>query len=57
MVPVEGEGLEGYHELDYVSDESALAASATAVAAGLPDTGCRSQGCEIHCGVETEAQP
>lgn len=51
-----GYSLKGYHELSYVSDKSALDASAAAIAAGLEDTGCRSRNCPIHCGIETEIQ-
>jgi len=49
-----GYSLKGFHELSYVSDKTALAASAVAISLGLPDSGCRSTGCEIHCGVSRE---
>ena len=53
-----GYGLSEFHELDYVSDETALAASAAARKqfAIREDKiiGCRDAGCEIHCGVARE---
>lgn len=50
-----GYSLSGYHELSYVSDEAALAASKVAADAGFPPSGCRDDGCEIHLGVEKES--
>lgn len=45
-----GYSVGGYHELSYVSDESAAAASKLANAI-LPEAGgCRDAGCEIHGG-------
>lgn len=51
-----GYSLCGFHELSYVSDETALAASDAArqQLAIKGDVGCRDSGCEIHCGVEKE---
>lgn len=47
-----GYSVAGYHELSYVSDESAWAAT-EAVRKLLPSFhACRDRGCEIHCGVE-----
>jgi hypothetical protein len=44
-----GYSLDGYHELHYVSDESALAATNAAQREGfLSASGCRDQGCGIH---------
>jgi hypothetical protein len=45
-----GYSLAGYHELSYVSDESALAASK----ASGGYKGCRDKGCEWHAGVPKE---
>jgi hypothetical protein len=50
-----GYSLCGYHELSYVSDKSALAATRAAQAQGFDANGCRDKGCEIHCGVEEES--
>jgi hypothetical protein len=47
-----GYSLCGYHELSYVSDDSALAASK----ASGGYKGCRDGGCEIHIGVPKEKQ-
>ena len=45
-----GYSICGYHELPYVSDESAVQASALANEV-LPDSGgCRDAGCAIHGG-------
>lgn len=49
-----GYSLSGFHELPYVPDEVADRASKMAILSGLPDSGCRSTGCDIHCGVEWE---
>lgn len=52
-----GYTLCGFHELSYVSDEDALAATAEARKQNLPSSeigGCRDEGCELHCGVEKE---
>ena len=48
----------GYHELSYVSDEAASAASrAAAEATGAAGPfGCRDTGCGLHCGVAKEAE-
>ena len=43
-----GYSLGGYHELSYVSDESAKAASDTAKGLGSEYGGCRDHGCAIH---------
>lgn len=51
-----GYSLSGYHELPYVSDESALKASASARKSFPKSGGCRDDGCEIHSGVETEKE-
>lgn len=49
-----GYSLAGYHELSFVSDETALAATKAAQKA-FPDepkiAGCRDDGCQIHLGV------
>ena len=45
-----GYSLAGYHELSYVSDGSALAASK----ASGGYKGCRDKGCEWHAGVPRE---
>jgi hypothetical protein len=48
-----GYSVDGFHELSYVSDEDALAASKKAWEDGLGKAGCRAEpgGCEIHSGV------
>jgi hypothetical protein len=43
-----GYSLAGYHELDYVSDERALAASEAARRLVPGAGGCRDDGCPIH---------
>lgn len=43
-----GYSVAGFHELGYVSDEDADAASEAELAQGLPASGCRAHGCEIH---------
>lgn len=51
-----GYSLSGFHELNYVPDAVALEASREA-RRQLGDErfgGCRDDGCEIHCGVESE---
>lgn len=51
-----GYSLSGFHELGYVPDSAAIAATKAAHDAGFPNAGgCRDSGCEIHCGVEEEA--
>lgn len=49
-----GYSLVGFHELSYVSDATAMEASKAASDAGLPDQGCRSSGCGVHCGVKRD---
>lgn len=50
-----GYSISGYHELSYVSDESAEAASKRASELfEKSEFGCRDTGCEIHCGVEKQ---
>lgn len=45
-----GYSISGYHELSYVSDESAARASKLAKEV-VPDAGgCRDRGCQIHGG-------
>lgn len=49
-----GYSLSGYHELSYVSDDHAKAATKAAKKL-FPDCGgCRDDGCELHSGVEKE---
>ena len=43
-----GYSIEGYHELSYVSDESASQASALAHAIDPDAGGCRDDGCPVH---------
>jgi len=45
-----GYSIAGYHELDYVSDESAAQASALAGQVVPGAGGCRDAGCPIHGG-------
>jgi hypothetical protein len=49
-----GYSITGYHELSYVSDASAKAASEAARKINPEAGGCRDGGCGIHCGVEEE---
>lgn len=49
-----GHSICGYHELSYVSDEHAAAASAEAKKLDPKFGGCRDSGCEIHGGVAKE---
>jgi hypothetical protein len=49
-----GYSLCGFHELSYVSDEDALAASVEAKKLNPEYGGCRDSGCEWHCGVASE---
>lgn len=49
-----GYSLCGYHELSYVSDKNAKAASKAAQKLFPECGGCRDTRCEIHCGVEEE---
>jgi hypothetical protein len=49
-----GYSLSGYHELSYVSDESALAATEEARKLLPEATGCRDHGCPLHCCVPKE---
>jgi hypothetical protein len=44
-----GYSLCGFHELPYVSDEDALAASAEARKINSESGGCRDDGCPVHC--------
>lgn len=46
-----GYSLSGYHELNYVSDTAALAASEEARKQWPDAKGCRDDGCPLHCGV------
>jgi hypothetical protein len=50
-----GYSICGYHELSYVSDEHAHDASEQASNKWPNVGGCRDDGCEMHCGVEREA--
>ena len=54
-----GYSLCGYHELSYVSDQHAAAATTAArEQLGNPEYGgCRDDGCKIHCGVPKETDP
>ena len=50
-----GYSLSGFHELSYVPDEVAIQASRIATGKlGYEVTGCRDDGCPIHCGVEPD---
>jgi hypothetical protein len=49
-----GYSLVGFHELNMVSDETALAASLEAKKINGDFKGCRNHECPIHCGVERE---
>jgi hypothetical protein len=49
-----GYSLKGYHELSFVSDESALAATKAAQDQFPGVEACRDHGCEIHCGIKKE---
>lgn len=49
-----GYSLGGFHELSYVPDSVALAASAEARKQWPDAIGCRDDGCEIHCGVDDD---
>ena len=50
-----GYSLRGFHELNYVPDSVALAASEAARKHGFESAcGCRDDGCEIHCGVDEQ---
>lgn len=50
-----GYSLHGFHELSYVSDETAVAASQAAHdQLGEKVYGCRDIGCPIHSGVSTD---
>ena len=50
-----GYSISGFHELPYVSDETALEASAVAkIAVDYDAAGCRDRGCSIYSGVEKE---
>lgn len=49
-----GYSLGGFHELPYVSDADALAASAEAQKINPEFGGCRDDGCAIHSGVSEE---
>lgn len=51
-----GYSLGGFHELSYVSDDTAKEASLAAKAAFGSDVGgCRDEGCELHSGVPRES--
>lgn len=52
-----GYSLSGYHELDKVSDASALEASAKAREEWPDAGGCRDDGCETHSGVMKISSP
>lgn len=49
-----GYSLCGYHELSFVSDETAREATKEAKKLDPEFAGCRDVGCQIHCGVERE---
>jgi hypothetical protein len=49
-----GYSLSGFHELSYVSDADALAASEAARQIHPEAGGCRDSGCETHSGVAAE---
>lgn len=53
-----GYSVNGYHELSYVSDQSAAAATQLArqTLGQESPMGCRDEGCSIHCGVEEESE-
>lgn len=51
-----GYSISGYHELSYVSDESAAEASARAHAIAPGTGGCRDKGCPIHGGPTTKVK-
>lgn len=46
-----GYSVGGFHELSYVSDSAAKAASQAAQRINPEAGGCRDHGCEIHCGI------
>ncbi len=50
FVQLIGYSIMGYHELSYVSDESAAEASRQSEKRFGEDPGCRSAGCPIHGG-------
>lgn len=53
-----GYSVNGFHELSYVPDTAAKAASEAArEQIGDSAGGCRDHGCKFHCGVEEEVQP
>lgn len=47
-----GYSICGFHEISFVSDETALEASKLAKEINPDSGGCRDDGCEIHIGVE-----
>lgn len=49
-----GYSLCGFHELYYVSDETAVIASVVARCINPESGGCRDNDCEIHIGVDRE---
>lgn len=49
-----GYSICGFHEIPYVSDETAQNASILAKIVSPKSGGCRDRGCEIHIGVERE---
>ncbi len=49
-----GYSLSGYHELSNVSDAAAEEATRRAKEKFPEASGCRDNGCDIHCGVEVE---
>ena len=49
-----GYSLAGYHELSYVSDESARAATKAAQEVMPGFYACRDSDCQMHCGVPKE---
>lgn len=49
-----GYSICGFHEISYVSDETAQLASIVAKTISPDSGGCRDGGCEIHIGVERE---
>ena len=52
-----GYSLSGFHELSYVPDTVAIAASKAARRAGFANAeGCRDILCSVHCGVRDELE-
>ena len=49
-----GYSVAGFHELGRVSDETAMMATKKSMRSFDLKVGCRSGGCDVHCGVERE---